>query len=386
MAIQVMPEESRVSLGESAPNLELVQDLHRPQLLVVDDENGPRQALRMLLKEDYEVYLASNVPDALDILREQTIELVITDVRMPKFTGVDLLRDCKEINPDIQVIIFTGYGQLETAMKAVEYGAFAYMEKPFENSVMVNMVKSAQGKYRREKELRVFEDLAMEASRFETLGRLVSGTMHDLGTPLTVLSSHIELMLMCPERDDITKRLETMKSQVQYCAEMTKATMGYLRHDQRPGSLVQVNTIIQTCHAVAKPLLRETRVELDVDIAEGLPEVKGDMVLLRQAIMNLITNACQAMKDLKTPHQLYITTWQENGQVCVSIEDSGPGIPLPMRESVFDTFFSTKGKSGTGLGLGVVRNVMRRCRGTAELEDGRNGAGACFVLRLPIEE
>jgi signal transduction histidine kinase len=386
MAIQVMPEESRVSLGDSAPDLELVQDLHRPEVLVVDDENGPRQALRMLLKEDYEVYLASNVPDALDILREQSIELVITDVRMPKFTGVDLLRDCKEINPDIQVIIFTGYGQLETAMKAVEYGAFAYMEKPFENSVMMNMVKSAQGKYRREKERRIFEDLAMEASRFETLGRLVSGTMHDLGTPLTVLSSHIELMLMCPDRDDITKRLETMKSQVQYCAEMTKATMGYLRHDQRPGSLIQINAIIQTCHAVGKPLLRETRVDIEVNTEEDLPEVKGDMVLLRQAIMNLITNACQAMKELDTPHRLFVTTWQENGQVCVSVEDTGPGIPKAMRESVFDTFFSTKGKSGTGLGLGVVRNVMLRCHGTAALEDGRNGAGACFVLRLPIEE
>lgn len=386
MAIQVMPEESQVSFGEISPNLELVQDPHRPQILVVDDENGPRQALRMLLKEDYEVNLACNVPDALEILREQVIELVITDVRMPKFTGVDLLRECKEINPDIQVIIFTGYGQLETAMKAVEYGAFAYVEKPFENDVMVNMVKSAQGKYRREKERRIFEDLAMEASRFETLGHLVSGTMHDLGTPLTVLSSHIELMLMCPERDDITKRLETMKSQVQYCAEMTKATMSYLRHDQRPGSYVQLNHIIQTCHAVAKPLLREMRVELEVDMKDDLPDVKGDMVLLRQAIMNLITNACQAMKELDTPHELFIKTWTEDDQVCVLIEDSGSGIPKSMRESVFDTFFSTKGKSGTGLGLGVVRNVMNRCNGTVQLEDGRNGAGACFVLRLPVGE
>src|SRR5690606_547027 len=120
MAVQVLPEEGRFALGKSEGERKKASS--RPQVLVVDDEYGPRKALRMLLKEEYDVHIADGAEPALEILRTEPIELVITDVRMPKVTGVDLLREVKEINADIQVIIITGYGQLETAMKAVEYG------------------------------------------------------------------------------------------------------------------------------------------------------------------------------------------------------------------------------------------------------------------------
>ena len=144
----------------------------------------------MLLKEDYTVHLAPNVTRALELLEEEPIELVITDLRMPERTGVDLLRETKRVDSDIQVIIFTGYGQLETAMKAVEYGAYAYVEKPFDNDVMLDMVESAIRKHKLQREGRAFERLALESSHFETLGRLVSGMMPDLVPPLTGLRSH----------------------------------------------------------------------------------------------------------------------------------------------------------------------------------------------------
>jgi signal transduction histidine kinase len=385
MPFQILPNESSIEMGLS-PDIDLSTESNLPHLLIVDDENGPRQALRMLFKEHYEVHMADHVMAGLEEVRSKPIEVIVTDIRMPQYTGVDLLREVKQINPDIQVIIITGYGQLETAMKAVEYGAFAYMEKPFDNDVMMDMVQSAQDKFKMECERRVFEDLAMEASRFETLGRLVSGTMHDLGTPLTVLSSHIELMLMVPEKDGIEKRLETMKAQVQYCAELTKATMNYLRYDQDESGLVQINQIINTCISVSKPLVRETKVELIAELNEDLPFIKGDTVLLRQVIMNLIANACQAMRGQEQEKLLYIKSWLEDDKVYVSVEDTGPGIPNHQREHVFEMFFSTKGKSGTGLGLGVVRNVLRRFKGAVKLEDGKHGTGAHFVMYLPNPE
>lgn len=385
MALRLMPQTGKYALAEDSP-LDSTSSSSRSHVLIVDDENGPRQALRMLLKEEYEVHLASGVAQALEILQETSIELIITDLRMPEHSGVDLLRASKKYDADIQVIIFTGYGQLETAMEAVEYGAFAYLEKPFENDVMLDMVKSAQEKYQVERERRAFEDLALEASRFETLGRVVSGMMHDMGSPLTVLSSHIELLMMNPDRDDLLKRLGTMKSQVQYCAEMTKSTMNYLRSDGKTSKRVDLNEVISTCAKVAAPLLRETNVTLEQDVARDLPAVICDEVLMRQAVMNLLANACQAMSEQEGKRSLYVASWTEDGEVCLSIEDTGPGIPKDLRESIFESFFSTKGQSGTGLGLGVVRNVMRRFNGTAALEDGRKGRGARFVLRVPVAD
>lgn len=382
MAVQTAPDSGKYALGDVSPE-DLAPNDHRPHILVVDDENGPRQALRMLLKEDYEVHLATRVKEALTILDEQPIGLIITDLRMPEQSGVDLLREVKQRDPDIQVIIFTGYGQLETAMKAVEYGAFAYMEKPFDSDVMLDMVKSAHAKYGQEKERRTFEQLALEASRFETLGRLVSGMMHDMGTPLTVINSHIELLMMNPDRDDLTKRLETMKGQVQYCADMAKSTMNYLRQSEEGMARTNLNDVVGMCLKVAAPLLRETRAGLEEALDENLPETMCDGVLMRQAVMNLINNACQAMESHDGDRTLYVNTYADNGHVCVAIEDTGPGIPPAMRENVFNTFFSTKGQSGTGLGLGVVRNVVRRFDGTVKIEDSQHGNGARFVMRLP---
>jgi signal transduction histidine kinase len=383
MTVDTKLETGKYALGDVSPS-DIMGTSRPAHILVVDDENGPRQALRMLLKEDYEVHLASRVNEALTLLDENPIELIITDLRMPEKSGVDLLREAKQYDPDIQVIIFTGYGQLETAMKAVEYGAFAYMEKPFDNAVMMDMVKAAHGKFRQEKERRMFEKLALEANRFETLGRLVSGMMHDMGTPLTVINSHIELMLMKPERDDIEKRLETMKSQVQYCADLSRSTMNFLRQGPQDAAKHDINDVMNTCLKVAAPLLRETRAELEANLCEEGAAATFDPVLMRQAVMNIITNGCQAMASLEGERKIYVETFVEDHHACIAIEDSGPGVPEDIRDSVFDTFFSTKGQGGTGLGLGVVRNVVRRFGGTVKIESGKHGTGARFIMRLPV--
>ena len=126
---------------------------------------------------------------------------------------------------------------------------------------------------------------------------------------------------------------------------------------------------------------------MHADLAATLPPTLCEPVLMRQAVMNLITNACQAMAPMPNADRLlYISTFTEEKMACIAIEDSGPGIPKNLWESVFETFFSTKGQSGTGLGLGVVRNVVRRFNGTVKLEAPKHGTGARFVLRLPIAD
>lgn len=383
MAVESKLETGKYALGDVSPS-DILTTSQPSHILVVDDENGPRQALRMLLKEDYEVHLASRVKEALAILKEHPIELIITDLRMPEKSGVDLLRESKQYDADIQVIIFTGYGQLETAMKAVEYGAFAYMEKPFDNDVMLDMVKAAHSKFHHEKERRMFEKLALEANRFETLGRLVSGMMHDMGTPLTVINSHIELLLMKSDREDLVKRLETMKNQVQYCADLSRATMNFLRQGQAGAAPNKLNDVMTTCLKVAAPLMRETRAKLIANLSEQSATAVFEPVLMRQVVMNVITNGCQAMASQETERILYVETLTESGQACIAIEDTGPGVPEKLRETIFETFFSTKGQGGTGLGLGVVRNVMRRFGGSVKIEPGKHGTGARFVMRLPV--
>jgi signal transduction histidine kinase len=336
----------------------------------------------MLLKEQYGVQLACDVPSALEVAERFSVDVVVTDIRMPRLTGVDLLERVKRLDPDIQVIILTGYGQLETAMKAVEFGAFAYMEKPFDNDLMMRQVQAAVTRRRRELERRRLEQLALEANRFDLVGRVVSGLLHDLGTPLSVISSHLELLLFDTDRSDLDNRLNIMHEQVLHCTDIIKSTMNFLRHPSPQHAPMNVNEVVRTCADLAKPLLRRQRVEMTFGLAEDLAMCQGDFILLRQAVLNLVTNACQAMQGQPEPQRLRIATWNEPNTVCLAVADSGPGIPPENRNKVFDTFFSTKGKAGTGLGLAVVKNVARQHGG--EISVGETpGRGATFILRLP---
>jgi signal transduction histidine kinase len=384
MSVDAVTENSyrmRLIQKESITSTDIVQKNH---VLVVDDENGPRQALRMLLKESYAVHIAENTADALEALISYPIGLVVSDIRMPGTTGVELLKSIKEQNKDIQVIMMTGYGELETAMKSVQYGAFAYLEKPFDSQNMLQTVQAGYAKYAQERERRALEDLALEASRFETLGRLVSGTMHDLATPLTVLNSHLEMIANKPDRDDIPKRVETMRSQVKYCAEIARNTMDFLRHEKGADGTLQINDVVQSCVSIGSPYFRETSTACSTDLASELPMVMGESVLLRQSLMNILNNACQAMQNHVGERKVSVRTFLDDDSVCVMIEDNGPGIPESIRGRVFEMFYSTKGSEGTGLGLGVVQSVMNRCGGTIELMEGTAGKGACFRLTFPI--
>lgn len=367
--------------GKVAANIEAATD-EKARILVVDDENGPRQSLRMLLKDEYEVFLADDVAQARDFLGESPVDLVITDLRMPRESGVSLLQWVKEKFSDTEVIILTGYGQLDTAVKAVEYGAFAYLEKPYDTEEMMRHIREAIDKRRRVIERRQLEAMALEANRFETLGRFVSGMLHDLGTPLSVVGSHLELMLQAPQRAPQEETYKVMYSQVQYCSDVVRAAMNFLRHESDVLVRLSLNDVADVCLHVGQPLFTRQGVVVERLFAAGLPACKGDFVLVRQAILNLITNACQAMENNPRPSQLKMQTWSDEDSVYIGVADTGPGVPEHVRKKVFNTFFSTKGKHGTGLGLAAVKHIMRRHGGDVFLRENAGG-GALFVLRFP---
>jgi signal transduction histidine kinase len=355
----------------------------RGRILIVDDENGPRQALRMLLKEDHEVHLAEDVAKAQEILQSESIDLVITDLRMPRKSGVELLRWTKTQYPETEVIILTGFGELDSAMNAVEYGALAYIVKPFDTKVMLRHVEEGLNKREKEMERRRMEELAMEANRFETLGRFVSGMLHDLGTPLAVITGQLEMILNRPQVVPTPDRLHMMHSQIGLCTDIVRSAMNFLRHETQRFAILNINDVAETCLTVSMPLLQKMAVKVKRDLGQQVPLCEGDFVLMRQAVLNLITNACQAMDGQAPPREIHIRTWRDEDNVCISVSDTGPGVPIENRSKIFDTFYSTKGKNGTGLGLAAVKNIMRRHNGEVILEINEWN-GAEFTLKFPI--
>ena len=112
-------------------------------ILVVDDEVGPRESLRMILKPQYEVYTAGDGQEALRLIKEENIDLVTLDLKMPGIQGIDVLKEIKRIKSDIEVIIITGYGTLTNAQEVIRFGAGDFISKPFNVADIIAIVSKA---------------------------------------------------------------------------------------------------------------------------------------------------------------------------------------------------------------------------------------------------
>jgi len=115
-------------------------------ILVVDDEIGPRESLRMILKPLYEVYTAANGQEALQFISREKIDLVTLDLKMPGISGIDVLKEIKKLHADIEVVIITGYGTLTNAVEAIRYGAVDFISKPFNVAEIISIVSKSVGR------------------------------------------------------------------------------------------------------------------------------------------------------------------------------------------------------------------------------------------------
>jgi DNA-binding NtrC family response regulator len=112
-------------------------------ILIVDDEVGPRESLRMILKPIYEVHSTENGQEAINFISQKKVDLVTLDLNMPGLPGMEVLKNIKKLQPDIEVMIVTGYGTLGNAQEAIRYGAGDFISKPFNVADIITIVSKA---------------------------------------------------------------------------------------------------------------------------------------------------------------------------------------------------------------------------------------------------
>src|SRR6266581_2200767 len=176
-----------------------------PQILVIDDEMGPRESLRMLLKPNYQVHTADCVEAGIKLLKEKQPDTIVMDIRMPGLSGIEGLRQIREIDPHLSVIMLTGFGALETAKEALRLGANDYISKPFDAHEMQQVIdrnvertrihRTTEHAAAEIKELnnRLLQQLAQK-ERLAALGQASAEFVHDLGNPLTIVWGYVQLL------------------------------------------------------------------------------------------------------------------------------------------------------------------------------------------------
>lgn len=202
----------------------IVSALQR-KVLVIDDELGPRESLRILLKRDYEVHCADSVLRGLELLKEHQPDLVIMDIRMPGMSGIDGLREIRALDPLVAVIMLTGFGALETAQEALRLGASDYLKKPFDTKEILEVIRQNirrtevnRKRAHTEHELqelnsRLVAELAKK-DRMASLGQASAELVHDLRNPLTVVLGYVQIL-----SEDLVKARDTQGGQAESTGE-----------------------------------------------------------------------------------------------------------------------------------------------------------------------
>src|SRR5437588_7493697 len=241
----------------------------QPQILVIDDEIGPRESLRMLLKPTYRVHTADCVEAGLKLLKEKQPDTIVMDIRMPGMTGIEGLRKIREIDPHLSVIMLTGFGALETAKEAVRLGANDYISKPFDAGEMrevigrnvertrIQRASENAGAEIKELNARLLKQLAQK-ERLASLGQASAEFVHDLGNPLTIVWGYVQLLAKklerseggaSPEKSASIKELDIIEQNVRLCRELLTMWQSYGSVEASPPKPISVSGVL---HEVIK--------------------------------------------------------------------------------------------------------------------------------------
>lgn len=396
--------------------------------MVVDDEEGPRASLKVVFHRDFEVFLASSGREGVRIAREHPVDIAILDILMQGMSGVEVLRELKQIDEGIEVIMLTAYETLETARQALRLGACEYLNKPFDISTLRSAAAKALEKRRANVEFRgiksQFGDLQKElhkrgeqAEIAKATGAIYGSVIHDLNSPLTVINGFIELLHRQVESASILEgdELARMRSgiarihnQVNRCIEISRRYLGFLRSGQPDASdIVGVNQVLSDLQEllVKHPSCEGNELTVrDLD-SNVYATIHGTDLL--QILLNLTINALQSTSG---PHhvEVFAQTIPEHfdasgfsdlpgtrliatehfepsrSMVGISVRDNGPGMPDEVFNRAFNEPFTTKppGK-GTGLGLGIVKRLVTHSNGAILLVTGSQGT--TFTVFLPTK-
>ncbi len=231
--------------------------------------------------------------------------------------------------------------------------------------------------------VRSLERQVIQAEKLATLGQLAAGVVHELNNPLTSISVYGEYLVRQLEKG-ATGDLERARKVVEGAARIQKLTRDLISYARPSGEweLASLNDVVRTALVFCEHTLHRAEAVVDVDLRDGLPQVRAIQTQLHQVLINLITNACHALPE---PGQRIgvRTGLVDCDRVLLEVTDSGIGIEAADRPRIFEPFFTTKkdGK-GTGLGLSIVKNIIEAHRGAIDV-DSAPGEGTTFRIILP---
>jgi two-component system NtrC family sensor kinase len=248
------------------------------------------------------------------------------------------------------------------------------------------LIRDISARRRLDEQSRDLYQQLIQAEKMAALGQTISGVAHELNNPLATILSWAERLSTKPLDDGVRLGVDVILSEADRAARIVRNLLTFARKRRSTRAMIDINQIVDETLARRAYEQQLARIRIDTALASGLPPILADAHQLTQVLLNLLTNAEQAMLSVSDSGQLVVRTWLdvERDAVVLEVTDNGPGIPAEIQSKIFDPFFTTKEVGhGTGLGLAVAYAIVHEHGGRIRVNSAP-GAGASFVVELPV--
>ena len=248
------------------------------------------------------------------------------------------------------------------------------------------LIRDISARRRLDEQSRDLYQQLIQAEKMAALGQTISGVAHELNNPLATILSWAERLSTKPLDDGVRLGVDVILSEADRAARIVRNLLTFARKRRSTRAMIDLNQVVDQTLARRAYEQQLARITIDTALASGLPPVLADAHQLTQVLLNLLTNAEQAMLSVSDSGHLVVRTWLdvERDAVALEVTDSGPGIPAEIQSKIFDPFFTTKEVGhGTGLGLAVAYAIVQEHSGRIRVSSAP-GSGASFVVELPV--
>ena len=416
-------------LAPAAPAMDAPNAASTPRkrtLLIVDDEAGPRHSLKVVFNKEYNLLLAENGEQAIELARQNKVDAAILDIRMVGMSGIETLQELKKVEPGMEVIMLTAYESIDTVRQALRLGACDYLNKPFDIPTIRSAVTNAMERRGLSSEVKAngeklrdlqneLQNQKVEEAMVRSRGEIYASIIHDINGPLTIISGFLQLInqrigdetkVEGEDLEMVKDRLRRITKQVTNCIDISRRYLSFLRANPGENMRVSVNQTLADMHELMRvhPAVKSNELIVTPLKEDVTVQINGTDFI--QVIRNLTVNALQCTGDshiveivaevlnepLPTLHDgadarfVNNTTFRNNAPLlCVTVRDTGPGIPEQNMRRLFSESFTTQATGkGTGLGLSIVKRLVTRANGAIRVQT-KLGEGTRFSVYLPLD-
>ena len=410
-------------------------DFSQITVLYAEDETTLRENIADMLSDDLKkLYVAQNGLEALELYeKHDDIDLVISDIQMPKMNGLELAKKIKSLNSAMPIIFTTAFTDAEYLMKAIEIGVDKYIKKPIEMNLLYDAIVQVCEPIHQQRQIKLMNEtleqrvkektaelqefnenlqerikeeveenrkkdrVLIQQSRFSEMGEMIENIAHQWRQPLNSISllttnTKFKKQLGTLNDDEFENAFTEIEEIAQYLSQTINDFRSFFQPDRELQSFNFEDTISRSL-SLTEASFKYNQINVHKKIETIDDKFRGFPNELSQVFLNILNNARDAMleQNLKERNVLFCLR-KNNTQVIIEISDNAGGMPEEILEKVFDPYFSTKTDTkGTGLGLSMCKEIIEEhmngklsvSNSNFEIKD-KSYFGAVFTIELPL--